>query len=120
MISSVKPSNMKILSQLLLVVWLCSLIAHSNHALVNEQSVGSNQSVISIDTDTLYQFDTDQQCHLCHNTIDKFDDIELKTFCSLRSTRIAFSRIKRSEAYSVSYFLPLLRGPPNTINTIHS
>ncbi len=118
--SSIKPTHRKLLSQLLLVVWLCSLIAHSNHGLeFNSGNHVLSQHQVET-TDTLYQLDSDLQCHLCYNTIDRFDDVELTTYFSHLSSRVAFARANQIEAHQPSYFLPLLRGPPKSLNSLLS
>ncbi|WP_448211802.1 hypothetical protein [Colwellia sp. MEBiC06753] len=91
---AVKSRFFKKCSAILIAAWLFALYAHSSHS-----------EIIS-------QADTFIECHLCHGTLDKLDDIDACVAIVVQSGWLP--RLTSFEALVVSneYIRPLLRAPP--------
>lgn len=107
-----KPTQLKALCYLLVAVWLCSLIVHSQHAIGVTVDKGNVVFSSIAESDILSQVDNDPQCHLCYNSIDRFDEVTLVAHYSLGSDLAVIDHRRTSAVNQPPYCLPQLRAPP--------
>ncbi len=81
-------------SMLLLAVWLFALFAHSSHFEVTSQ------------------LDNNVECHLCHNNLDKVDDVKITATFSQRIIGRQTLIAPRFPLALLEFFTPQLRAPP--------
>lgn len=116
----IKPTQLSALCYLLVVVWLCSLIVHSQHAIGVTVDSGNAISSEIAKNDILSQVENEQECHLCYNSIDRFDDVTLVAYYSLGSDLAVIDKLRVSSANQPPYCLPRLRAPPVITHVIYS
>ncbi len=105
---SIHNKNMKIFSQFILTVWLCALFSHGSHglnALVLERDVSG-------DNETFLHLGADVDCHLCYNTLDRVEDVDLVGAFADFSQYALLTFSKPAVNVAQYYRLPQLRAPP--------
>ncbi|GLX77750.1 hypothetical protein tinsulaeT_10900 [Thalassotalea insulae] len=81
-------------SILLLAVWLFALLVHNSHIEITAQ------------------LDNGVECHLCHNHLDKVDDVDVVTTFNQQVIRASAKIEQLLVLARVQFIRPQLRAPP--------